>query len=96
MSCISTCDNLRTLHWLQSQGCDVTSADQTGMTPLHVAAGNSQLGCARALVVDYGAEVEARAANGSTPLYLAASRGNADMIKLLASLGADPNAVGES
>jgi hypothetical protein len=65
------------------------------MTPLHVAAANNQMGCAEALVLEFGAAVDARAGNGATPLFLAASRGHAEVVRRLAGLRGDPNAAGK-
>jgi ankyrin repeat protein len=42
------------------------------------------------VLMDYGAEVDSRAEDGSTALMIAASRGNADLVALLLKAGADP------
>jgi ankyrin repeat protein len=83
------------LRWLHSKGCDVTAGDDAGMTPLHIAARSNRVSCVDVLVTDYRVDVNCRAHNGSTPLYLAASRGHADTIRTLARLDADPNLVGK-
>jgi len=44
------------------------------------------------LLVEAGADVNATAAGGYTPLHLAASNGNREMVVLLLGSGADPNA----
>ncbi|HTD55817.1 MAG TPA: ankyrin repeat domain-containing protein, partial [Silvibacterium sp.] len=53
-----------------------------------IALGNS-VDVAR-LLIDAGAPVNATAAGGYTPLHIAASNGNRDMVVLLLERGADP------
>jgi ankyrin repeat protein len=43
------------------------------------------------LLLEKGADVKAHDGLGQTPLYAAAERGKADMVKLLLDKGADPN-----
>jgi hypothetical protein len=59
-----------------------------GWSPVHYAASgpSSEL---LALLLDRGADVNARAPNGSTPLMMAASFGTEDSVKLLVQRGAD-------
>src|SRR5688572_463756 len=45
------------------------------------------------LLVNAGADVTLATRYGVTPLFLAASNGNTDMIRMLLDAGADPNAV---
>ncbi|CAM9238575.1 unnamed protein product, partial [Ectocarpus sp. 12 AP-2014] len=58
---------------------DATHGD-TGSTSLHMAK----------LLVDSGANVDQQAKNGETPLYMAATRGEVAVIRLLLAHGADP------
>ena len=59
-----------------------------GWSPVHYAASgpSSEL---LALLLDRGADVNARAPNGSTPLMMATSFGTEDSVKLLVQRGAD-------
>jgi len=60
--------------------------------PLHAAlAGACDAGIVRALV-DRGADVDAVAATGVTPLHVAASRGNEELVRFLLASGARPGA----
>ncbi|HJV70252.1 MAG TPA: ankyrin repeat domain-containing protein [Ideonella sp.] len=62
--------------------------DKDGWTPLHYAASGSEPQ-AVALLLDQGAEIDARAPNGNTPLMMAAGFGSIDAADLLARRGAD-------
>lgn len=64
------------------------------MTVLHcaVSLGHSAL---VALLLDSGADVEARDGYGTTPLCLAVGRGRSELVKLLIAKGANPNAASE-
>ncbi len=48
------------------------------------------------LLLDYGAEVDTRADDGTTALMLAASKGNRDLVSLLLKSGADPTLADKS
>jgi ankyrin repeat protein len=48
------------------------------------------------VLLDYGAEVDSRAEDGSTALMIAASKGNADLVALLLKAGADPGLADKS
>ena len=70
---------------LMARGAQV---NREGWTPLHYAAsGNEQ--AAVVLLLERGAQLDARAPNGNTPLMLAAGFGSVDAADLLALRGAD-------
>lgn len=75
--------------FLASRGADVDAKDDVGLTPLHYAA------CRGAADTDAliraGADVNAAAPDGSTPLRRAAFGHNEEQIRLLAGAGADLN-----
>jgi ankyrin repeat protein len=48
------------------------------------------------ILLDYGAEVDSRAEDGSTALMIAASKGNSDLVALLLKAGADPGLADKS
>ena len=62
----------------------------TGDTPLHWAAQEGKVDAA-AVLLEHGADVNARDRDGSTPLHKAAFRGHGDLIGLLVRAGADPS-----
>jgi hypothetical protein len=62
--------------------------DEYGMTPLHYAAFKGHIEIAR-LLLQNGAEVNAKSNRGSTPLYCAALNGHVDILHLLVKNGAD-------
>ncbi|CAM1506895.1 Fc.00g065360.m01.CDS01 [Cosmosporella sp. VM-42] len=70
------------LNWLSQEDSDPNKRDYTGRSPLHLAVMTSTPEVVRCLV-DHGARLTARLADGKTALHLAASRGNAEMIKIL-------------
>lgn len=74
-------------------GADVNGQDVDGATALHQAAYFDQLEAAH-LLLDAGAEPDARSRYGVTPLYLAVVNGNNVMIELLLESGADPKDPG--
>ena len=67
----------------------VNLADRNGWAPLHFAAQNYDEGMAR-LLLDSGASIDSRDANGNTPLSTAvfSSRGRGELIELLRQRGA--------
>lgn len=68
----------------------VATSEQVGpVQPLHSAAATRQLECAR-LLVEHGADVNARQSGGYTPLHEAAANGHVDLARLLVDAGADP------
>ena len=62
--------------------------NREGWTPLHYAASGESL-AAVTLLLERGAEIDARAPNGNTPLMLAAGFGSIDAAELLIKRGAD-------
>jgi len=70
---------------------DVHARDSLDWTKLHSAA---SLGKAElvALLLDHGADINAKAKDGSTPLHLAVKRSHPAVVKLLFARGANPSA----
>lgn len=68
----------------------VGRTDETGMTPLHWAAAEDNVGIAKLLLAQK-ADVDAQDSNGMTPLHLAAQNNSARVAKLLVTYHADPN-----
>jgi len=81
-------------------GADVNAKDDRAQTPLHVIGGLSPALGGRsgrdvaAILVTYGAQVNARPLNGLTPLIHSVLKGDAEWVKLLIGAGADVNAKG--
>lgn len=63
--------------------------DNMGRTPLHVAVGKGNIQCARVLV-ELGADKDAKSRDGRTALHRAAVNGDRQMVELLIEMGADP------
>ncbi|KAE8375542.1 ankyrin repeat-containing domain protein [Aspergillus bertholletiae] len=68
--------------WLSQSERDPNSRDYTGRTPLHLACMASTPEIVQCLV-DHGARLISRLADGRTALHIAAARGNVEMIKIL-------------
>ncbi|KAK7614422.1 ankyrin repeat protein [Phyllosticta paracitricarpa] len=68
--------------WLAQEGSDPNCRDYTGRTPLQLACTSSTPEIVQALV-DAGARMVARVADGRTALHIAAARGNVEMVKTL-------------
>ena len=64
--------------------------NRVGWTPLHYAASGPDNGISTWLIA-HGAEINARAPNGNTPLMMAAKYGPYDLSAVLVKLGADPS-----
>ena len=69
----------------------VFTEDKYGQTPLHIAAENGHRDMAE-LLLNNGADVNAKANNYTRPLHIAAENGHRDMAELLLNNGADVNA----
>ncbi|MES2522110.1 MAG: ankyrin repeat domain-containing protein [Gemmatimonadota bacterium] len=72
---------------------DTLSRNSTANTPLHAALAGRVNDALVRLLVERGAEVNARGAHGYTPLHLAASRGAEALVMLLLVHGADAHAM---
>ncbi|RYP25160.1 hypothetical protein DL765_000041 [Monosporascus sp. GIB2] len=68
--------------WLSQDGADPNKRDYTGRTPLHLAVISSTPEIVKCLV-DHGARLTARLADGQTALHLAAAKGNVQMVTIL-------------
>lgn len=77
---------------LLEKGAGVNAPQFDGMTALHWAAYEDDLGTAR-LLVKAGADVKSKNRYGVTPLSLACLNGNGEMVELFLESGADPNAT---
>lgn len=76
--------------YLLERGADLSATDDKyGSTALHTASFNGHLDVA-SILLDWGANVDARNNNSLTPLHYAASNGHVDLAKLFLSRGADP------
>jgi ankyrin repeat protein len=85
--------NLYRMRWLHFAGAKIDARSNVG-NPLFLAASEGKLEIVRYLL-DEGADVNARANSGGTPLAEAAYYGHVDVIKELLLRGADINAIGE-
>ncbi len=77
--------NLEAMKALIAKGAPV---NRPGWTPLHYAA-SSPSAAAVSMLLELGAQVDARAPNGNTPLMLAARYGSEDSVVMLLKKGAD-------
>lgn len=83
---------LEGVQYLLDHGADVNMTDQQdGLPPIFVAAGLGLYDIA-AVLIKYGASVNAVGKMGLTPLHMAANTGNLNLVILLVSRGADVHA----
>jgi ankyrin repeat protein len=82
---------------LLASGADVNAVARNAMAnqPLHAAVAGQRHDLVE-LLVDHGADVNARDGDGWTPLNLAAHEGVAETVALLLARGADPSIAGNS
>lgn len=64
--------------------------EPSGYRPIHLAASIGNLEALR-LLMDYGVDLDAQTANGTTALHYAANHGDVLVTSLLLANGADPN-----
>src|SRR5262249_1877593 len=91
------CLALHCRHWeiaafLLNKGCDVTKAQQWGITPLHVAAASAAPEDLLKKLLKPGASVEAFDECQRTPLCSAAEEGHDEIVSWLLNHGADVTA----
>lgn len=84
-------NDAKTVQALIAKGANVDEMDETGMTPLMIAASEGRTAIAKTLI-DAGADVKVASSDGTTALMRAASSNRVEVIKLLLSKGADVNA----
>eukprot|EP00730_Choanoeca_flexa_P006526 TRINITY_DN12169_c2_g2_i5.p1 TRINITY_DN12169_c2_g2~~TRINITY_DN12169_c2_g2_i5.p1 ORF type:complete len:888 (+),score=255.09 TRINITY_DN12169_c2_g2_i5:75-2738(+) len=82
---------LDVIRLLCQRGIDVEAKKTNGGRALHVAADSNQSLAAEILVKECKADVNALLLGDTTPLYLAASKGFNDVVKVMLSSGADSN-----
>eukprot|EP00937_MAST-01D_sp_MAST-1D-sp2_P003114 g3114.t1 len=80
------------LRLLFNMGAALDLRDRAGATPAHHAASLGKLGCLRFLALAAAGTLCARAADGSTPLHIAARAGSDRAVQFLLRFGADANA----
>lgn len=76
---------------LISNGADVNSKNEDGLTPLHVAAVRNR-GAVVKLLIDHGADVNTKTEDGQTLLHHVAREGYVNIFKLLIDSGSDLSA----
>ncbi len=75
------------LKLLISEGADLNRSDKDGVTPLHIAAGQVHVECAK-LLAAHGAALNAVDRFGRTPLHFAVRSGNLEIVQFLLRSGA--------
>jgi serine/threonine-protein phosphatase 6 regulatory ankyrin repeat subunit B len=76
---------------LIDKGADVNLTDNTGLTPLMIAAEKGHLTTVQALLSTPGIDIDDKTTDGVTALYFAAINGKEDVVKALIDKGADVN-----
>ena len=74
---------------------DPNARSESGRTPPHNAADSADSPCVIAVLLDAGADIEAREYRGMTPLHVAADEGVPAVVAALLDAGADPKALDE-
>ena len=82
------------LEWSKKLIALGATVQRDGWTPLHYAATGPAVEVV-ALMLDRGADIDARAPNGNTPLMMAARYGSEDSVKLLVARGADKRVLND-
>lgn len=89
----SALDNSGWVAALISEGASVNRPGQ--WAPLHYAAASGSLKAVQ-MLLDAGADINAKSANGTTPLMMAARENKAEVARYLLQKGADPSVVNQS
>lgn len=90
---VETPARLQTVLEILREGKDVAQLrDETGRTPLHMAAEGGDLDLIDMLIQQYGASIAAETHDRNTALHLAAMKGQTDSIEALLKRGADVTA----
>eukprot|EP01035_Chromulina_nebulosa_P021617 gene21617-27980_t len=79
-----------TISFLLEKGANIEAVDNSGLTALHAAVGNSDN---TTFFLEKGSNIEAKDNNGWAPLHHAASKGHTDACFILLQKGADITAV---
>lgn len=83
-------DVARTLDDIRQDPSVLNLPNDTGRTPLHLAAANCRIDEVK-LLLDKGAVIESKSRDLATPLHLAAQEGCKDVVDLLLTKGAELN-----
>ncbi|MDB2449285.1 ankyrin repeat domain-containing protein [Pseudomonadales bacterium] len=88
--------NVQNIRCLVKYGADVNATTYDGSTALHIlfASWSNPMEC-KEILLDHGADIEARDEGGETPLHYAARNSDAEEINFLIERGANVNAISE-